>query len=1308
MATLVLSVAGSAIGGMLGGPVGATIGRSLGALAGSSLDQNLFSSGGTRIVEGPRLKEIDGLVSTEGLPIPRVYGRARIGGQLIWATRFEEEVTTTVTRSKGGGKGAPKAQKTYETTYSYYANLAIGLCEGPIAFVRRIWANGRELDLNTVTMRLHRGFENQEPDPLIAAKEAGEAPAYRGIAYVVFERLPLADHGNRVPQFSFEVVRAVPGVGGMIRAVTLIPGASEFIYHPALVNHEPEPGVTIAENRHQLYSASDVDAAIGHLLALCPQLRRIALVVSWFGDDLRAGRCSVAPRIENPIKVTRGAQWSVAGLNRWTARLVSSHQGKPAYGGTPSDDSVIALIRRLRQVYGLEVMLYPFLMMDIPQGNGLPDPASGAASQPGYPWRGRITCAPAPGQPGSPDGSAEAAAEVEAFLGTVEAADFSLSGDAVVCAKPEEWSFRRAILHAAMLAKAAGGVEGFVIGSELVGLTRVRSAPGSYPMVQGLAALAAQVRALLPAAKLTYAADWTEYGAHVRDDGREVRFPLDPLWASADIDAVGIDWYAPLSDWRDTPAHADLALARGPADVDYLRGRLDSGEAYDWYYRDMAARQAQQRTAITDGAYGKPWIFRQKDLAGWWSNAHVERVAGAETQATPWQPGAKPIWLTEIGMPAVDKGGNAPNVFPDPKSGDGGRPYFSTGARDDLVQARGLEAILSGFDPALPGFDPRRNPLGGPLGRRMVDPANIYVWTWDARPFPAFPDMVSVWADGGNYETGHWINGRLEGLALERLVRAVLGDYGLPAADSIAIDGFVDGYVLDRPMSARQVLEPLAQAFGFDATMSSGRLVFRGRGASVARALAQDDLVLDGEGQPFSLRRAQESELPRELRLAHIDGQDDYRQVAARSRRLAGAARRENAVELAIVTRRAEGQRLADQRLQELWAARESLELELSPRCLALEPGDVVSLAVGGGQRLFRLTRISDGPTRRASARSVEPAVYRAPAAAAAVAERPPKPVPRLAGRPDALLLDLPIARAAPPPLQLLAAFAEPWPGRLAIWRASQGMPFALAGIVSAPSIMGETLTALQPGPLWRTDRAAAVEVRLRGGDLASVTPEAALGGANALALIDAAGIAEIVTAARAELIGPRTYRLSQLLRGLGGSEAAAARLLAPGARVVVLDGAAVPLTASPDDIGRHLRYRIGPADADLASIAMRELEGTVGTAPLRPLSPVHPRARREPAGIALSWIRRTRIDGDSWEALEVPLGEEAERYRLTIRAGDQVRRVIEADRPGLTYAEAQERADFGAPQAVLDIELAQLSLVAGAGASWRGQVTIR
>ncbi|MFD0936391.1 glycoside hydrolase TIM-barrel-like domain-containing protein, partial [Methylobacterium trifolii] len=377
---------------------------------------------------------------------------------------------------------------------------------------------------------------------------------------------------------------------------------------------------------------------------------------------------------------------------------------------------------------------------------------------------------------------------------------------------------------------AAGGVPlaGFVVGSEFVGLTHVRGAAG-YPAVAALRSLAQAVRSRLgTGVKLVYAADWTEYGAHVRDDGATIRFPLDDLFADAAIDAVGIDWYPPLTDWRDTPDHADLALADDIYDRAYLKDRLGAGEAFDWYYPDPASRAAQARTPITDGAYGKPWLYRAKDLAGWWSNPHVERDGGVETRTTAWVPRSKPVWLTEIGVPAVDKGTNGPNVFPDPKSSESAYPPESRALRDELIQLRGLEAIIGRFDPDAPGFEAAHNPVSPVYGGRMVPADAIFVWSWDARPFPAFPDVEAVWADTDNWRVGHWVTGRIEGCDLDLLVRAILSEFGFDWPAQVEASAYLDGYVIDRPLSARGALEPLARIYGLDASAVAGTLRLRG------------------------------------------------------------------------------------------------------------------------------------------------------------------------------------------------------------------------------------------------------------------------------------------------------------------------------------------------------------------------------------------------------------------------------------------------------------------------------------------------
>ena len=127
------------------------------------------------------------------------------------------------------------------------------------------------------------------------------------------------------------------------------------------------------------------------------------------------------------------------------------------------------------------VTLYPFVAMDVPAGSGLPDPWTGAASQPPYPWRGRITCTPAPGRAGSPDVTGAIAASVARFFGAAAPGHFAWTGMTMAYSGPAEWSFRRHILHCAALARQAGGVDAFIVGSELVGITRLRSAPGAYP-----------------------------------------------------------------------------------------------------------------------------------------------------------------------------------------------------------------------------------------------------------------------------------------------------------------------------------------------------------------------------------------------------------------------------------------------------------------------------------------------------------------------------------------------------------------------------------------------------------------------------------------------------------------------------------------------------------------------------------------------------------------------------------------------------------------------------------------------------------
>jgi hypothetical protein len=1300
MATLLLSTAGAAVGSVFG-PVGTILGRALGAAAGYALDRSLFTE--DRTIEAGRLGDLQLQTSREGATIPRVYGRARITGEIIWATRFEETVDE---EESGGGKGG--SSETTVRKFRYFGNFAVGLCEGPIARINRVWADGRPFNLANASYRLHRGTGGQAPDSLIEAKQgSGRAPGYRDTAYIVFERLPLARFGNRIPQFSFEVIRPVGTLEGAVRAITVIPGATEFGYSPAKVREVRGPGDKVPVNDHTDRASTDWRVALGELQDVCPGVESVALVVAWFGNDLRANHCEIRPGVVSRTTVTTPAPWRVAGQSRATAHLVSTHEGRSAYGGTPSDDSVIDAIRNLKE-RGLEVTLYPFVMMDVPAGNGLNDPYGGA-EQGAYPWRGRITASKAPGVAGSPDKTSEVTDQIDAFTGTAEPADFAIDGDVVSYDGPLEWSYRRFILHYAKLCKAAGGVEAFLIGSEMPGLTTLRSDADTYPFVNRLRGLAEDVREILGSStRLSYAADWTEYAGHRPDDGSgDLYFHLDRLWSHPDIDFIGIDNYMPLADWRDGGDHLDAATWDTGRSTAYLRANVAGGEGFDWYYQSPADRSAQVRTPITDGAHGKPWVHRVKDLKSWWSSLHYHRPSGVEA-ATPtdWVPQSKPFWFTEAGCPAVDKGANQPNVFPDPKSSASAVPHFSSGQRDDLIQRRYCEAVLSFWNPAADEYVADSNPLSTVYAGRMVRHERTHLWTWDARPFPAFPHLDSVWGDGGNWKTGHWLTGRLGGAPASDLVARILQDFGIAAAVVDELDGVLDGYVIDGVVSARQAIEPLAAILPFEVVESGDRLRFVRRGRRAVAAFAEADLVDEDGGTLFSLRRAQETELPGELALGFTDLLADFRASEASARRIDGGSTRVLRIGTNAVTRHGTARALAEAMLRDAWSGRETVRLVLPRNEQALEPGDTCDVTFRGTTHRLLITRIEDGMARRIEARRIDPELPVGD-------DEEPRTVPPQrsppTSTPEVMLLDLPlISGSEPEHAPRIAAFARPWPGAVAVALGSPATGFLPRQALEQAAVMGELLMPLPAGPPWRLDRASRPTVRLFGGGLASVPLGAMLNGANVAAIGSAESGFEIVQFRLAELIEADTWRLSELLRGQAGTGDVAAAGHAAGTRFLLIDAAVTPLALSIAEAGLGLVARCGAADTVYDPEDFVDVPVPAATRGRTCLAPVQLRVRRDAGGdIVVSWVRQTRIGGDAWEPVEVPLGESHEAYRIDILDGATIVRSAETTAPAYTYGVVDQAADFGGPPAAIGLRVRQMSATLGAGLPVERLVTL-
>ncbi|HHG90654.1 MAG TPA: hypothetical protein ENJ90_09295 [Devosia sp.] len=1276
MATLALSVAGQFAGGLVGGPIGATIGRALGALAGSAIDNALF--GDDNSSSAPSDMRLLG--SSEGGVIPRIYGWNRVAGNIIWATNLERQVVET-----SGSKGLFN-----EEDEEIVANFAVALCEGEVAHLGRIWADGRLLETEGLNFRFYKGTNNQSPDTLIEAKQGvGKTPAYRGLCYLVFDGLPLGQFGNRIPNISVELCRVVGELEPAIKAITIIPGATEFGY-------DPEPrvrivgfGATRSENAHLLGQTSDWTLSLNELQALCPNLEHVALVVAWFGDDLRCAQCQIQPRVENFTRQIAGTQWVVSGQDRSQVPVMTRYQGGPAYGGTPSDGAVLAAIADLK-ARGLKVTLYPFVLMDIEKSNSLNDPYTGNNGQPAYPWRGRITCNPAPGDPASPDKSTALKTQTDAFTGSASVSDFQDGNLTVNYTGPTDWGYRRFVLHYAKLATMAGGVNAMLIGSEMRGLTWLRDGDTSFPFVSDLSDLVNDVRTIVGSGtKLSYAADWSEYsGLQPSDAPGDKLFHLDPLWANANIDAIGIDNYMPLSDWRGTGDEPDADIASYAQEISYLSANIAGGEGYDWYYASEADRTAGIRTPITDGTHNEPWVWRYKDLVNWWSNPHHNRVDGVRNSSpTAWVPQSKSLWFTELGCGAVDKGPNSPNLFGDPKSSENATPPFSDGTPDALVQRQYLRAHHRWWQPGTAFFVDANNPTSSQYSGRMVDPDRLFVWTWDARPYPAFPTQTNVWADGKNHETGHWLTGRLGALASDELIAGMAADYDVSFFSLSAASPLVFGAQIANVTTLRTAIEPLLGATGLLLRDTPSGLSAINPNEVTDISVSPD--LLAAHERPLIIRQSpNRDETIGQLSLNYIDRPRDYHSASIT------AAISSNPVHSGIGTNLVlnipQARQAAETLLDKLQPAA-TLETALPPSLQAVEIGDRLDIDNQAGGP-FRLTQIRGGQSLQIAAQVFHESVS---ASFAADVRATPSAVPQVASLPEIVVMHLPGDGGDTDGTRLVfGAFADPWPGIVRLKNETTGVDL---GSVTARATVGELTQALPPGTGTLWDRKNEILLTLYGGHLTSTTELNALIGANRLGVRNDAGEWEIVGFAGAELLSAGAYRLTNLLRGVQQTQRQAAQTSSSGNRVILLDQSLSSSSVANAQLETTLGLRAFAGGFDATGQSLSQF---LSLDIALPLAPANLRADKLAGSddILLQWKRCTQTGGDSWVGTSVMLDFSPEAYTLSIFDGSNLVRQSTTNLSSWTYSASDQAADFGVAGSNFTFTVQQVSAVLGLG----------
>lgn len=477
----------------------------------------------------------------------------------------------------------------------------------------------------------------------------------------------------------------------------------------------------------------------------------------------------------------------------------------------------------------------------------------------------------------------------------------------------------------------------------------------------------------------------------------------------------------------------------------------------------------------------------------------------------------------------------------------------------------------------------------------------------------------------------------------------------------------IRGYMLPRPMSAREAITPLAATYQFDAAEIDDVLVFRKRAGPVVESIEFNDLVRESaDGTVIEEQRAQDQELPREVTVRFADIERGWEQNAQSWRRPANPTATmgsvaATAMDLPIPLTATEGKTIAKRMCIAIWRERTKLEVSLGPQFLRVVPTDPITIETRDGATIrcrVLSTQLGANWTTRLEAVTEDAAVYDLSAEGDGGDgwDEPRMPLPYYT---RLMLPDLALVgdgddmgQSALREYAFLGAYdGARWRG-VQVVRSADFLSWEGLGASTTPSVWGSVLeTPAVPFSPWIWDDANEILVRLTDGELESATALEVLNGANMAALVSPSGEAEIIQFRDAEDLGGGEYRLTGLLRGRRGTEDQTAARRA-GDLFLLLDDR-LPFSAGVSEASAARYHRAVNIYQTIETAAPTTTKTARGRAE-KPYAPAQIAGTRDGSdNLSLTWARRTRVGGEWLNGTgTVALSEASEAYEVVILDG--------------------------------------------------------
>lgn len=604
------------------------------------------------------------------------------------------------------------------------------------------------------------------------------------------------------------------------------------------------------------------------------------------------------------------------------------------------------------------------------------------------------------------------------------------------------------------------------------------------------------------------------------------------------------------------------------------------------------------------------------------------------------------------------------------------------GAIIDGDRVAGVRVTADGFDLAYP-----EQPLPG---------AGVPYGAASGGAQPGW--LASVAADGSGVQAVRcWLPPG--GIAIAEVLNRVCADarYRPGEYDWSGAAGTITGFYRPAGTNGRSVAENLSFVGGFETVLSGDRLVASPRTMDIAAEIPEHlagTRERDGKEPTWKLAYTPGTKLPRSITVSHFDPARDFQTGSQESFRLVGDSTTDKVLNLPVALDADRARGIADERLYQAHGEDKVLTGAVPLDFCWLDPGENILYR---GRRI-RLTRWR--PAQGFIEFEGKPLVpvsadYRTPTSSGEYVPQSWAP----AAPSDLMLLDLPPLDGEGTDDRLgirvaVSASRLPWPGATVYERTGSDYEAILG--TSLPAVLGVADGALPPGPWCYPDESSSVIVRVPpdlAGRLASASREDWLAGSN-LCLIGE----EILRFRVAEQLDASAFRLSGLLRGRRGTEAAIASHGA-GETFVLLDDAVRFADLESSKRGRPLALRAVTVGLDIGEAPEESITPTGRS--MRPFAPVHLRGARNGEGdVAMSWFRRARLDAELRDWTDVPLDEPQELYDVEVLdgPGGAVLRSARTSVPSWAYTAAMQVQDLGSIQAEVHVRVYQISTRVGRG----------